>query len=141
MFGVCANVVQCLHTSCLRVFYFLLWCTRMNGLLLQLRRSVRRRLRHIQSRAVTLCKSDMFGISSRWILLPYSLLFQPQCEQRDKFVVSQCSHDARHEVDLSLTYIVESIVYQSNQCRLICRVFPVRCKQIPHVQCKIPVVQ
>ena len=34
----------------------------MNGLLLQLRRSVRRILRHFRSRSVTLCKLDNFEI-------------------------------------------------------------------------------
>ena len=44
------------------VFSALLRWTRMYDLLLKFRRSVRRMLRPIQSRAVTLCKSDKFEI-------------------------------------------------------------------------------
>ena len=83
-------------------------CIRMSDLHVKVCHGVRRRLRPIQSRAVTLCKSDWFEIDVRWNYI----LFQPQCELRAKFFVFQCSHEARREVDLPLSRCVESIVYQ-----------------------------
>ena len=83
----------------------------MYDLHLKVCHSVRRRVRHIQSRAVTSCESDMFGITPRWIYIPFSSPSLPQYELRDKLVAPQCSHDARREVNLSLSRSVESIVY------------------------------
>ena len=56
-FGCCVPVPNCFH-----VFYALLRCTRLYDLLLKFRCSMRRMLRPIQSRAVTLWKSDNFEI-------------------------------------------------------------------------------
>ena len=63
--------------NCFHVFYVLLRCTRMYDLLLKFRRSVRRMLRSIQSRSVTLCKSDNFEIVPIWSHIPFYLHFLP----------------------------------------------------------------
>ena len=69
--------------------------------LLQLRRCARRRLRPIQSRAVTLCKLDNLEIVPKWSHIRFSLLFYRRSELCDKFVVSQYFHDVLREMDLS----------------------------------------
>ena len=61
---------------------------------------------------MTLCELDNFETVPTWGHIPYSFPFSPQCKLRGKFVVSQCSHDARRELDLSLSRIEESIKHQ-----------------------------
>ena len=81
----------------------------MYDLLLKFRRSVRRRFSPIQSRAVTPCKLDNVLIVPIW-----SHILQSQCELRGKFVVSQCSHDARRELDIFLYQIDPGSMFASS---------------------------
>ena len=66
--GCCVPVPNCFH-----VFYACLRCTLMYDLLLFFCRSMRRMLRHIQSRAVTLCKSENFEIVPNMESYPFCL--------------------------------------------------------------------
>ena len=63
----------------------------------------------------------MFEIVPVWSHIPISLPFYPQCEMRGKSVASQCSHDARRELDPSLSRIVESTMY---------RIYPGQCSNL-----------
>ena len=90
----------------------------MNGLLLRLRRGVRRILRPIQSRSVTLCEVDNSEIVPKKCHIPFYLPFWLRRELRDKFVVSQCFHDVRPEMDLSSSRRLESIVHKIDPCSI-----------------------
>ena len=98
--AVLTSAVEYQHPTVFRVCYALLRRTRMYDLHLKLCHSVRRMLRHIQPRAVTPCKSDMFEIAPRWIYIRPLLhavwnrwclksipahLFRFLCEKEGKF--------------------------------------------------------
>ena len=106
--------VECQYPTVFTSFMLFCGATRMYDLLLKFRHSVRRRLRPIQSRAVTLCNSDnlevvpIYGVISLFICLFNRSV---SCVI-NLFVVSQCSHDARRELHLSSSRTVESILYQ-----------------------------
>ena len=79
-----------------------------------MRRSVRRILRPIQSRFVTLCTLDKHEIAP----IPFYLPFWPRRDLRVRFFVSQYFHDVRRKMDLSLSRSLESMMHQVDHCSI-----------------------